>query len=461
MIATSTIRQPLRQPRPVASGFSEAMENVSTPPVRATSAAPDGQKKTLKKSQSYTKARGSGDCAHTTQPFPASWAPAECDEENGSPIGVLNSTHDSNPELGTWEEKSTAICGTLTGDSEIEVVPAISSTTRIASGTVAVGFTENGDDLESGQPESNGTKASATNTLEQISFAKATICALSSMAAKNGMEKVAEQVAATGPASNSADIVTSQLSMGKDGEAKAAKQSEGSRHTDQKCPNQLHDKRSGDNVAGDSHSQSCPSDARVLKTDAPRDVISTTQSGAAHVEIQSTKPEEFTNVLDPTAQGDETQSGGTTEPRVLPADSTQSSQVVNSAHLIQRMSSAEMKVGMHSTEFGNVAIKTSVAHEQLAVQISVEHSELGDAISRHLPLLHAKLTTAEAVNAQIEIHSTSASFTDGRNGHSHNQQSHQSHRATQSGNLAVDSMEAMPVQIPGPITTSDRLDIRV
>jgi len=64
---------------------------------------------------------------------------------------------------------------------------------------------------------------------------------------------------------------------------------------------------------------------------------------------------------------------------------------INSARLIQTMSESEMRVGMHSAEFGDISIRTSVSQQQLTAQISVDHSELGSAISAHLPSLQSKL----------------------------------------------------------------------
>ena len=74
---------------------------------------------------------------------------------------------------------------------------------------------------------------------------------------------------------------------------------------------------------------------------------------------------------------------------------------ISTARLIQSMSESEMRIGMHSAEFGDISIRTSVSQQQLMAQISVDHSELGNAISAHLPSLESKLGSDFGVHASI------------------------------------------------------------
>lgn len=93
---------------------------------------------------------------------------------------------------------------------------------------------------------------------------------------------------------------------------------------------------------------------------------------------------------------------------------------INTARLVQSMSETEMRLGMHSTEFGNIAIRTSVSQQQMQAQISVDHGELGNAISAHLPSLQAKLGNDFGLHSSIEINQAVGSQA-GRQGQSSQQ----------------------------------------
>jgi hypothetical protein len=98
---------------------------------------------------------------------------------------------------------------------------------------------------------------------------------------------------------------------------------------------------------------------------------------------------------------------------------------INTARLIQTMSESEMRVGMHSAEFGDISIRTSVSQQQLMAQINVDHSELGSAIAAHLPSLQSKLGSDFGLHASIEVNQLGGSVTGG-NG----QSSQQNHKMT-------------------------------
>ena len=69
----------------------------------------------------------------------------------------------------------------------------------------------------------------------------------------------------------------------------------------------------------------------------------------------------------------------------------QAAPVINTAKLIQSMGQSEMRVGMRSTEFGNISISTSSIRDQVSAQISVEHGELAKTLTAHLPEMQARL----------------------------------------------------------------------
>ena len=131
---------------------------------------------------------------------------------------------------------------------------------------------------------------------------------------------------------------------------------------------------------------------------------------------------------------------------------------ISTARLIQTMSESEMRVGLSSAEFGDISIRTSVSQQQLMAQISVDHSELGSAISAHLPSLQSKLGSDFGLHASIEVNQLGGSVSGG-NG----QSSHQNHKMT-SQSVPLDSSalpaEGDPITLPGESLDDSRLDIR-
>ena len=80
----------------------------------------------------------------------------------------------------------------------------------------------------------------------------------------------------------------------------------------------------------------------------------------------------------------------------------------SSAQLIQSAGQTEMRLGMHSAEFGNISISTSVSHQAISAQISLDHSELGRALAAHLPAIEEKLGNAYGLHARVEVRDESA-----------------------------------------------------
>lgn len=83
---------------------------------------------------------------------------------------------------------------------------------------------------------------------------------------------------------------------------------------------------------------------------------------------------------------------------------------INAARVIQSMSGTEMRVGMHSSDFGEISIHTTLSQLQLQTQISVNHSELGSAIATHIPAMQAKLGSEHGVHASIEVSQSGSSL---------------------------------------------------
>ena len=141
---------------------------------------------------------------------------------------------------------------------------------------------------------------------------------------------------------------------------------------------------------------------------------------------------------------------------------------INTAHLIQRMSESELRVGLHSIEFGNIGIRTSLGRDQLAAQITVERGDLGRALSDQVPALQDKLSREHGVNTEILIQDHSAGFSGGLDQGSRNQQYQSPQQSQVVPNQAPGNdsggrypVKAAAVLTPVPSTDDARLDIRI
>jgi hypothetical protein len=87
---------------------------------------------------------------------------------------------------------------------------------------------------------------------------------------------------------------------------------------------------------------------------------------------------------------------------------------INSAKLIQTMGETEMHVGMHSAEFGDISIRTSLSQQQMVTQISLDHNDLSQAISSHLSTVQAKLGEEYGLHASIVVNNQGAPLSGGQ-----------------------------------------------
>lgn len=150
----------------------------------------------------------------------------------------------------------------------------------------------------------------------------------------------------------------------------------------------------------------------------------------------------------------------------LPADAgvnaagTIASAAINSARVIQSMSETEMRVGMHSSEFGDISIRAMVSQQQVQAQISVDHNELSNAISAHIPTMQAKFGSDLGLHATIEVNQSGMNFS-GERGQSSPRDQRSFAPAVPVDNTPAPmemgraAMRAMPSSIDG-----SRLDIR-
>ena len=74
---------------------------------------------------------------------------------------------------------------------------------------------------------------------------------------------------------------------------------------------------------------------------------------------------------------------------------------ISSAKLVQAMGQTEMRVGMRSVEFGSISIRTSATPDLISAHISVDHSDLANALSNHIPEMQTKLGSGHAMHVEI------------------------------------------------------------
>ncbi len=129
---------------------------------------------------------------------------------------------------------------------------------------------------------------------------------------------------------------------------------------------------------------------------------------AAAAIVESVNPALSVSVAPPSTQlipatSNSAAGGGT---GTLPPGETNAgteSQPINAARVLQSMSGTEMRVGMHSQEFGSISIATLVTPGGVAAQIALDHGALSRALATHLPSIEDKLGSALGVSARVEL----------------------------------------------------------
>jgi hypothetical protein len=133
---------------------------------------------------------------------------------------------------------------------------------------------------------------------------------------------------------------------------------------------------------------------------------------------------------------------------------------ISAARLIQAMGTSEMRVGMHSSEFGDISIRTSVSQQQMQTQISVDHRELGNALSAQITNMQAKLGSEYGLHATIEVNQSGASFSsDGDRSQQHQQQAVARRAEIVDGSIALQG-DMMSLSGSAVASSNSRLDIR-
>ncbi len=151
----------------------------------------------------------------------------------------------------------------------------------------------------------------------------------------------------------------------------------------------------------------------------------------------------------------------------------QAAPVINTAKLIQSMGQSEMRVGMRSTDFGNISISTSTTRDLISAQISLDHGELARTLAAHLPEVQAKFGGNQAMDVRIDVtgqqlsgHSAGSSTSMSNESADHsrsNQQPRSGGPSRQSAEGFAGQLNSIPAAVL-PLVDSRldaRLDIRV
>jgi hypothetical protein len=134
---------------------------------------------------------------------------------------------------------------------------------------------------------------------------------------------------------------------------------------------------------------------------------------------------------------------------------------INAAKLIQSMGQTEMNVGMRSSEFGNITIRTSVSQQQMLAQISLDHGELSQTLASHVSSMQTKLENESGLHTSIEVNHQGA-LSSGDLGTSAQREQKEFVRSARAANAAVVA-EPETSLAPGALASASngsRLDIR-
>jgi hypothetical protein len=134
---------------------------------------------------------------------------------------------------------------------------------------------------------------------------------------------------------------------------------------------------------------------------------------------------------------------------------------VSAAKLVQAMSESEMHIGLSSNSFGDISIRTSVTNHQMLAQISLDHSELSQAISAHVSSVQAKLSDDYGLRASIQVNNFPSSHS-GEPGNSSPKERNAAAAALSGGSVAAQEEEriGMGQEAFASAGNGTRLDIR-
>jgi hypothetical protein len=137
---------------------------------------------------------------------------------------------------------------------------------------------------------------------------------------------------------------------------------------------------------------------------------------------------------------------------------------ITSARLIQSIQQSDMRVGMNSTEFGNISIHTSTAQGVISSEITLAHVELAKAISAHLPSPQDQAASSQSMSVRVENNSgTSSTMGGSAQGGQADQPQGSTRRNPQSRDTDLQPWveQSKPFAARSSVSYSGRLDVRV
>jgi hypothetical protein len=145
------------------------------------------------------------------------------------------------------------------------------------------------------------------------------------------------------------------------------------------------------------------------------------------------------------------------------ANEAQAASALSNAQVIQTTHGSEMRLGMKSAEFGDISISTTMNHQAITAQISIDHSALGHALAVHLPAIEQKLGTAYGLQARVEVRDSGNSSSSNDSGRESRPSQQSRGAAGQSNSAASDGPMSAHTSSPYASTaaSSSRLDIRI
>jgi len=216
------------------------------------------------------------------------------------------------------------------------------------------------------------------------------------------------------------------------------------------------------NGQGTQYAQADPSQTAGTSTKAA-------DSNAGHVQVQAPAPQAAPSASTAThrpADGSDLASNFGEQQAVNGSIHSESgepvaSSSINTAKLLQTMSESEMRVGIRSTEFGEISIRTSVSQQQMVTQISLDHSDLSQTIASHIATVQTKLGEDYGIHASIEVHNLGSSLANGSGQSSQREQRDFARSARpEIGSLAVEETNSGHLAAAASVSNGIRLDIR-
>ncbi len=166
----------------------------------------------------------------------------------------------------------------------------------------------------------------------------------------------------------------------------------------------------------DTDTQTSSQQAAVTQLGHHTDVATAILAPAALSPAQTSSVAPLAHAATPMPVKDATPGIQTEDPTSRPAIGNQplSSQgapdtafTLGTARLTQQVGHTEMTIGIHSTEFGSISIRTSSTRDQVSADLSVDHHELGTALLNHLPYIQGRLGSDRPI--EMRIHQSGSS----------------------------------------------------